>query len=63
MVFSVAHGGAYFVGNGNLKGMDPTQRQVLEARVRGGSFEKAGKVPVFFFLFRNSSENVYLKRY
>lgn len=51
MVFSVAHGGAYFVGNGNLKGMDPTQRQVLEARVRGGSFEKAGKVPVFFFCF------------
>lgn len=50
MVFSVAHGGAYFVGNGNLKGMDPTQRQVLEARVRGGSFEKAGKVPVFFFV-------------
>lgn len=62
MVFSVAHGGAYFVGNGNLKGMDPTQRQVLEARAVVEVLKRQERFQLFF-LFRNSSENVYLKRY
>ena len=48
---------------GNLTGMDPTQRQVLEARARvRGSFWKGRKGSSCFFLFSNSGETVYLNR-